>query len=84
MPLDLRPGTGLLSSPIRVALALTLACAALLLAAVARPQAAHAACGGSAVLSGSCFEGGDGNLTDRKSTRLNSSHIQKSRMPSSA
>ena len=24
------------------------------------------------------------NLTDRKSTRLNSSHIQKSRMPSSA
>ena len=31
--------------------------------------------------------GGDGNnrdITDRKSTRLNSSHIQKSRMPSSA
>ena len=26
----------------------------------------------------------DGTLTDRKSTRLNSSHIQKSRMPSSA
>ena len=25
-----------------------------------------------------------GGLTDRKSTRLNSSHIQKSRMPSSA
>ena len=25
-----------------------------------------------------------GDLTDRKSTRLNSSHIQKSRMPSSA
>ena len=25
-----------------------------------------------------------GNLVDRKSTRLNSSHIQKSRMPSSA
>ena len=25
-----------------------------------------------------------GRLTDRKSTRLNSSHIQKSRMPSSA
>ena len=29
---------------------------------------------------GRCFEGGE----DRKSTRLNSSHIQKSRMPSSA
>ena len=27
---------------------------------------------------------GPGNATDRKSTRLNSSHIQKSRMPSSA
>ena len=27
---------------------------------------------------------GDGGLRDRKSTRLNSSHIQKSRMPSSA
>ena len=26
----------------------------------------------------------DGRYTDRKSTRLNSSHIQKSRMPSSA
>ena len=26
----------------------------------------------------------DSNLLDRKSTRLNSSHIQKSRMPSSA
>ena len=30
------------------------------------------------------FDGGQGNDTDRKSTRLNSSHIQKSRMPSSA
>ena len=29
-----------------------------------------------------CFPAGGG--TDRKSTRLNSSHIQKSRMPSSA
>ena len=28
--------------------------------------------------------GGDEQLGDRKSTRLNSSHIQKSRMPSSA
>ena len=28
--------------------------------------------------------GHDGTLSDRKSTRLNSSHIQKSRMPSSA
>ena len=28
--------------------------------------------------------GGLGVLADRKSTRLNSSHIQKSRMPSSA
>ena len=28
--------------------------------------------------------GGEGNDADRKSTRLNSSHIQKSRMPSSA
>ena len=28
--------------------------------------------------------GGDQDYTDRKSTRLNSSHIQKSRMPSSA
>ena len=27
---------------------------------------------------------GEGALEDRKSTRLNSSHIQKSRMPSSA
>ena len=27
---------------------------------------------------------GSGKTTDRKSTRLNSSHIQKSRMPSSA
>ena len=27
---------------------------------------------------------GSGGVTDRKSTRLNSSHIQKSRMPSSA
>ena len=26
----------------------------------------------------------DDNMSDRKSTRLNSSHIQKSRMPSSA
>ena len=32
------------------------------------------------VIAGFGFE----NLTDRKSTRLNSSHIQKSRMPSSA
>ena len=63
MPLDPRPRTGLSASPIRLALALTLACAALLLTAVARPQAAQAACGGSAVLTGSCFEGGDGNLT---------------------
>ena len=30
-----------------------------------------------------CADGG-GGVTDRKSTRLNSSHIQKSRMPSSA
>ena len=29
-------------------------------------------------------ESGDEALKDRKSTRLNSSHIQKSRMPSSA
>ena len=28
--------------------------------------------------------GGEGRMQDRKSTRLNSSHIQKSRMPSSA
>ena len=28
--------------------------------------------------------GGEGGILDRKSTRLNSSHIQKSRMPSSA
>ena len=36
---------------------------------------------------GSAFSGGEyqhGIDTDRKSTRLNSSHIQKSRMPSSA
>ena len=30
------------------------------------------------------FNGAWGSLGDRKSTRLNSSHIQKSRMPSSA
>ena len=29
-------------------------------------------------------QGKEGACTDRKSTRLNSSHIQKSRMPSSA
>ena len=30
------------------------------------------------------FEGGPNYLSDRKSTRLNSSHITRSRMPSSA
>ena len=30
------------------------------------------------------LKGGNDGLKDRKSTRLNSSHIQKSRMPSSA
>ena len=30
------------------------------------------------------FQAGEFSLLDRKSTRLNSSHIQKSRMPSSA
>ena len=33
---------------------------------------------------GEVFVTDDGGETDRKSTRLNSSHIQKSRMPSSA
>ena len=61
MPLNHSPRTGLLS-PLRVALTVALACTALLLAVLVRPQAAHAACGGSAVLTGSCFEGGDGNL----------------------
>ena len=32
----------------------------------------------------SMARGGEFNKRDRKSTRLNSSHIQKSRMPSSA
>ena len=39
------------------------------------------------VLAGGCFWGVQGvfqHVKDRKSTRLNSSHIQKSRMPSSA
>ena len=41
----------------------------------------------SAVLNNTIYgieAGNDGNRQDRKSTRLNSSHIQKSRMPSSA
>ena len=39
---------------------------------------------GIAYLSFFVEEKEDGSLEDRKSTRLNSSHIQKSRMPSSA
>ena len=31
-----------------------------------------------------CGKSGSGKTTDRKSTRLNSSHITRSRMPSSA
>ena len=38
-------------------------CVLLVLAGLAGPQRAQAACGGPAVLTGSCFEGGDGNLT---------------------
>ena len=36
------------------------------------------------IVAGRCFAGNAALLGDRKSTRLNSSHIQKSRMPSSA
>ena len=36
------------------------------------------------VANGLQVEGNFGTAQDRKSTRLNSSHIQKSRMPSSA
>ena len=38
----------------------------------------------TAVISGTTRIVADQNTGDRKSTRLNSSHIQKSRMPSSA
>ena len=40
--------------------------------------------GGSGDRAGDMLEVVDDDLLDRKSTRLNSSHIQKSRMPSSA
>ncbi len=62
MPSSLRPGTGQLSQ-IRVALALLAACLSLTLAGLVSPQSAHAICGGAAVLTGGCFEGGDGNLS---------------------
>ena len=39
---------------------------------------------GSAKIGKYCRIGGGSGISDRKSTRLNSSHIQKSRMPSSA
>ena len=53
----------------------------------AQPRCANGAVKGFAVVTGDPKQGIDNvpfAFSDRKSTRLNSSHIQKSRMPSSA
>ena len=62
MPTYLRPWTGLFS-PIRVPWPSRPRCALLFSPGSCCSPRAQAACGGPAVLSGSCFEGGDGNLT---------------------
>ena len=63
MPSTLRPGTGLFPRRFASRWRSRWPAAALLLDRLVARAGREAVCGGSAVLTGSCFEGGDGNLT---------------------